>query len=68
MNANIGWNHPRMTKAEFAAKNKRMQAEERARVEREREKQEAWRAKWSPLFDRRDAERRATATAKAVAA
>lgn len=68
MNANNGWNHPRMSRDEFEAKSKRMRAEELARVERMREDQaerHAKAARWGVL---RDAELRAIAAVKAVKA
>lgn len=68
MNANIGWNHPRMSRDDFRAKSARMRAEELARVKRVREDQDERSAKAARWCDRRDAELRAEAATKAVQA
>lgn len=67
MKANIGWNHPRMSYADFVAKGERMRAEQLARDKRELEDSEARTAKWARWCDRRDAELRASGMLKSLA-
>lgn len=54
-----GWNHPRMTRAEFETKNRRMRAEELARVERMRKDHDERHVKAARWAERRSAELRA---------